>query len=112
MSPKLAWDSMMGDLENHFVDDANLEEETRARIVTFLEKYASDIVDTKFTQQKESQQIAITKTPYWEIAHRKMNPKIFTTEAIKSKANCQTCHKDAESRILLKMQRSFQSLGA
>lgn len=100
--PKSAWDSMMSDLENHFGDDASLEEETHARIAAFLEKYASDVVDTKFTQQKESQQIAITKTPYWEIAHRKLNPKIFTTEAIKSKANCQTCHKDAESGIFAK----------
>lgn len=100
--PKSAWDSMMSDLENHFGDDASLKEETHARIAAFLEKYASDVVDTKFTQQKESQQIAITKTPYWEIAHRKLNPKIFTTEAIKSKANCQTCHKDAESGIFAK----------
>ena len=100
--PKSAWDSMMSDLENHFGDDASLEEETHARIAAFLEKYASDVVDTKFTQQKESQQIAITKTPYWEIAHRKLNPKIFTTKAIKSKANCQTCHKDAESGIFAK----------
>lgn len=100
--PKSAWDSMMSDLENHFGDDASLEEETHARIAAFLEKYASDVVDTKITQQKESQQIAITKTPYWEIAHRKLNPKIFTTEAIKSKANCQTCHKDAESGIFAK----------
>ncbi|WP_300827039.1 cytochrome b/b6 domain-containing protein [Helicobacter sp. UBA3407] len=100
--PKSAWDSMMSDLENHFGDDASLEEETHARIAAFLEKYASDVVNTKFTQQKESQQIAITKTPYWEIAHRKLNPKIFTTKAIKSKANCQTCHKDAESGIFAK----------
>ena len=40
--PKSAWDSMMSDLENHFGDDASLEEETHARITVFLEKYAND----------------------------------------------------------------------
>lgn len=108
--PKSAWDSMMSDLENHFGDDASLEEETHARIAVFLEKYANDVLDTKFTQQKESEEIAISQTPYWEVAHRKLNPKIFKTEAIKSKANCQTCHKDAESGIFAKNAVDYSKL--
>lgn len=108
--PKSAWDSMMSDLENHFGDDASLEEETHARIAVFLEKYANDVLDTKFTQQKESKEIAISQTPYWEVAHRKLNPKIFKTEAIKSKANCQTCHKDAESGIFAKNAVDYKKL--
>lgn len=108
--PKSAWDSMMSDLENHFGDDASLEEETHARIAVFLEKYANDVLDTKFTQQKESKEIAISQTPCWEVAHRKLNPKIFKTEAIKSKANCQTCHKDAESGIFAKNAVDYKKL--
>lgn len=108
--PKSAWDSMMSDLENHFGDDASLEEETHARIAVFLEKYANDVLDTKFTQQKESKEIAISQTSYWEVAHRKLNPKIFKTEAIKSKANCQTCHKDAESGIFAKNAVDYKKL--
>lgn len=108
--PKSAWDSMMSDLENHFGDDASLEEETHARIAVFLEKYANDVLDTKFAQQKESEEIAISQTPYWEVAHRKLNPKIFKTEAIKSKANCQTCHKDAESGIFAKNAVDYSKL--
>ena len=107
---KSAWDSMMRDLENHFSYDASLEEETHARIAVFLEKYANDVLDTKFAQQKESKEIAISQTPYWEVARRKLNPKIFKTEAIKSKANCQTCHKDAESGIFAKNAVDYKKL--
>ncbi len=108
--PKSAWNSMMSDLENHFGDDASLEEETHARIAAFLEKYASNVLDTKFQTKEDSKEITITKTPYWEVAHRKMNPKIFKTEAIKSKANCQTCHKDAESGIFAKREVDYPRL--
>lgn len=61
-------------------------------------------------QQKESKEIAISQTPYWEVARRKLNPKIFKTEAIKSKANCQTCHKDAESGIFAKNAVDYKKL--
>lgn len=108
--PKVAWDSMMSDLENHFGDDASLEEDAHTAILGFLEKYSS--LDTKFSHKiaRDSTILAISQTPYWEDAHRKLNPKIFKTEAIKSKANCQTCHKDAESGIFAKGAVDYKKL--
>lgn len=104
--PKSAWDSMMSDLENHFGEDASLEKESHARISAFLNQYSSDFVKTKISSKiaKESYQniLSITKYPYWEAAHQDINPAIFKTQAIKSRANCQTCHKDAELGIFAK----------
>ncbi len=103
--PKSAWDSMMSDLENHFGEDASLEQESHTIILAFLNQYSSDFVETKISSKiaKEPQNIvAITKYPYWEAAHQDINPALFETQAIKSKANCQTCHKDAESGIFAK----------
>ncbi len=102
--PKTAWNLMMEDLENHFGDDASLEEEDHKVIAEFLAHYASDTVDTKFYSviPKDSQQMAITKYPYWERAHKGLDSKIFKTSAIKSASNCQMCHNDAEKGLFSK----------
>lgn len=112
--PKYSWDSMMRDLENHFGEDASLEQESHEVILKFLQQYSSDFVDTKFSskiaKESDSDKIAITKYHYWEVAHDNINPSIFKAQAIKSKANCQTCHKDAESGIFAKSVMDYAKL--
>ena len=34
--PKKSWELIMGDLENHFGDDASLDEDVNKNILTFL----------------------------------------------------------------------------
>ncbi|TLD85161.1 cytochrome B [Helicobacter sp. MIT 11-5569] len=112
--PKSSWDSMMSDLENHFGEDASLEQESQEVIAKFLQQYSSDSVDTKFSskiaKESDSNKIAITKYHYWEVAHDKIKPALFEMEEIKSKANCQTCHKDAESGIFAKSAIDYAKL--
>ena len=40
--PKRSWVTMMGDLENHFGDDASVDEETNFSILTFLKNNSAE----------------------------------------------------------------------
>ncbi len=103
--PKQSWALMMSDLENHFGDDASIDSELNAEILTFLEKYSAQSFDTKVSQniiksQTDSTNIAITKNPYWIELHAHIADDVFAQPNIKSKANCFACHKDLEHGIL------------
>lgn len=108
--PANAWEKMMGDLENHFGDDASLEEEDRAQILSFLSKYSLKHFDTKFqikSKKEDREKIAISEYVFYQKAHSKIPPKVFSSKEIKSKANCQNCHKDAENGIFSKQKIDF-----
>jgi cytochrome b len=106
--PKSSWTLMMSDLENHFGDDASIDKETNLSILSFLEKNSAENSTQKaafkiLKSLKENKStIAITKTPYWEKKHRKIEKDIFASAKVKSKANCKACHTDIENGLIEK----------
>lgn len=105
--PKKSWEIMMGDLENHFGDDASIDEESRQEILKFLSQNAAENFDTKVSQniiksQKDSSNIAITQNEYWIAKHKNINQEVFKRESIQSRANCFACHKGIEYGVLQK----------
>lgn len=103
--PKQSWTLMMGDLENHFGDDASIETEQNEEITNFLRNNSAEHFDTKVAQkiiaeQKDPNNIAITKNKYWIKSHATISAKTFAQPSIKSKANCFACHKQLEQGIL------------
>jgi len=105
--PKKSWEVMMKDLENHFGDDASIDDLTNISILKFLEENSAE----KSTHQaavgilnslKENNDtiIAISKTPYWKEKHKDIDKSVFKNEKIKSRANCKACHTGIESGML------------
>jgi cytochrome b len=103
--PKKSWEIMMGDLENHFGDDASIDEETNHIISKFLDQNSAEDSTNEAAFKilhslKDKKTIAITKTPYWEKRHKDIDEKVFLDDKIKSKANCNACHKDIENGLI------------
>lgn len=95
----------MSDLENHFGDDAYVEEETHNIILKFLEQNSAE-TSTKeaafmiLDSLKNKDIIAITKSNYWKKTHKNIDNNIFSNSLVKSKANCKACHNDIEKGLI------------
>ena len=103
--PKKSWEIMMANLEDHFGDDASVDEETNKEILNFLisnsaEQQGNNTAFNILKYAKNDQNIAITQNEYWIQKHRKIDEKIFLKSDIKSKANCAACHKGIENGVI------------
>lgn len=105
--PKASWQNMMKNinLENHFGDDARVDEEIRVAIEEYLTKNSAENSTKEASfytlkSLKDRDVIAITETPFWKKRHKKISKEIFKSEKVKSKANCKACHKNIESGLI------------
>ena len=103
--PKKSWTKMMENLENHFGDDASLEEEDKNLIKNYLVKNSSETSTKESAYHitksiKNSDIIAITKTDYWKKRHKKIDKEIFKSKEVSKISNCKACHKNFEQGLL------------
>ncbi|MDD3056009.1 MAG: diheme cytochrome c [Aliarcobacter sp.] len=104
--PSNAWNKMMTNLENHFNNDASLNE---ANLQT-LTKYLNDNSAEKNMQYKRSNRIvsslaknqipdSISTTPYMIKKHEDIRKNLITQNEVKGLFNCIACHKTADKGI-------------
>jgi len=103
--PAASWEKMMADLENHFGDDASLDEADTASIRDYLVAHAAERstseASVKILQSLKNQDmIAVTQTPFWKKVHADIDPARFESPQIKSRANCKACHGDIEQGVI------------
>lgn len=102
--PKKSWVLMMGDLENHFGDDASIDAADNLSILAFLTKNSAENsthqASLGILRNFKDDTIAITKTSFWERKHRDIEDSVFTSAEVKSKANCKACHIDIQNGLL------------
>lgn len=103
--PRESWTKMMGDLSNHFGDDASLDPADHTTILAYLLAHSAESssqeMSVKMMQSLENRDmIAITQTPFWKRTHRDIPDEVFKRDAIKSRANCKACHSDVEQGII------------
>lgn len=103
--PKKSWELIMSNLENHFGDDASIDEELNKNILAFLLKNSAETSSMKSSWKflnsiADKDIIAMTKTTYWEKTHKNIPKEIFDNEKVKSKANCKACHTDIEKGLI------------
>jgi hypothetical protein len=102
MLPSRSWTKLMGDLANHFGENASLDQAVQDDIATYLAAHAADAPATKggarFTKgvSAETVPLRITETPYWKREHDEIAASRFSDPKIKSKANCIACHRTAD----------------
>ncbi len=99
--PRASWAALMGDLGDHFGEDASLPEAKAAQIAAFLDRYAAEAWDTeaarRFAVVSPGDPLRITATPFWVAKHADVAPERFATAPVRTKANCAACHTDAAS---------------
>ena len=102
--PQRSWAQMMGDLSNHFGEDASLPEAKRAEITDYLVANAGDVSSSRegrrYVKSIASNQapLRITEVPRWIHEHRGEVPaSAWTDPRVKSKANCVACHRGADA---------------
>ena len=98
---KEGWNRLMGDLSNHFGDDASLdpvdEQSIREYLLTHSAETSTQEMSLKMMQSLEKRDmIAITQTPFWKKRHKHISEEIFKSDKVKSRANCKACHSDVE----------------
>lgn len=95
----------MGDLENHFGDDASLDVETNNEILAFLVKNSAETstmeASWNFLNSINNKDIiALSDTEFWKKRHKDIPKEVFENSKIKSKANCKACHTDIEKGLV------------
>jgi len=102
MLPGKSWVLMMGNLQDHFGEDASIDESSKTEIEEFLVKNAAEKsleeASVKFIRSigTGNSPLRITDISYWKDKHKLIPPAVYGHGAIKSKINCVACHKWAE----------------
>lgn len=100
MLPAASWKRMMGDLQNHFGDDASVDAETAATISRYLVSHAGDAPGQQSRLLRGlpagAAPLRITELPKWVREHREVSDREWNAKDVGSKANCLACHVDAD----------------
>ncbi|PKO88024.1 MAG: cytochrome C [Betaproteobacteria bacterium HGW-Betaproteobacteria-10] len=103
MLPASSWQRMMGDLKNHFGDDASLDPQTATTITNYLVANAADKAGQRYGDKllrgvsAKNAPLRITELPKWVKEHRKVPNWEWQHKEVRTRANCTACHVDAES---------------
>ncbi len=102
MLPARSWQGMMGNLKNHFGDDASVDAQTAKRINDYLVANAADAPGHTLGKllrgvAPNSAPQRITQLPQWVHKHRKVPDWEWRHKEVRSKANCLACHAGAEA---------------
>lgn len=101
--PKRSWVKMMNTLDDHFDENAALDDTTRAQILEYLVSFSAETSSSKMSRKLLSSisdaetPLRISETPYFKRKHHKIRPEVFTRKSIVSPANCAACHPKAEN---------------
>jgi len=104
--PKRSWIKLMEpkELENHFGDDATIDEQDRLTLLSYL---VTNAADSKMNNSRLSKKIvkklprystpiALSQTRWFKKDHDEIPARLVKQEDVKSIANCAACHTKAE----------------
>lgn len=111
--PQKAWVNLMSELENHFGDDASLDDDDFKQISAFLNAHSTEQYNTRFKANLANEnldEIAITQYKFYKNAHKDLDDELFKQPKVRSRANCGFCHKDAELGFFGKSDIDFKKI--
>ncbi len=101
--PSRSWKKLMGGLEDHFGDNAELLPEDYTAILNYLTSNAAEFSDYKRSRRinkslaQDETPLRITETKYFKRKHHELPlSRITNNPDIGSMSNCQACHTQAE----------------
>jgi len=102
MLPANSWQRMMGNLKDHFGDDASVDPKLAAEITAYLVANAGDQGGQRYGAKllrgvsTTNAPLRITELPKWTREHRKVPDWEWKHKDVRTKANCTACHTQAE----------------
>ena len=103
MLPAASWQGMMGSLEDHFGDNAELDAATADQIAEYLTDNAARESGGEYGERSwratkdRNPPLRITQTDYFRGQHHEIPAKMVTDNTdVVSFSRCETCHGDAE----------------
>jgi hypothetical protein len=90
MLPAGSWRRMLGELDRHFGQNAELDEPTRARLEGWLVAGAGQA-----RPEGGGAPQRITRLPWFVKEHRQVTAEVVARPAVRSIANCAACHQGA-----------------
>jgi hypothetical protein len=104
--PERSWAKLMGDLENHFGENAALDDGPRNEILAFLKKNSADAPGSTRRSHKIASLIKTSDTPiriteslFWTRKHSTIKGSVWKRSKIGTKSKCEACHRDASKGI-------------
>ena len=102
--PARSWEKLMENLENHFNENAELDQETQAELSKYLAANSADLSDYKRSKRimgslggNSDTPLRITKTPYFMRKHNEIPHKVIENNPkLSSFSQCAACHVNAE----------------
>lgn len=86
--PAQSWQTIFGDLANHFGDDASLADPVNKEITDYYIAHAGSIGGTATSR--------ITESAWWLDEHEEIKASRWSRPEVKFKGNCVACHATAE----------------
>lgn len=103
--PERSWRAMMGGLNKHFGENAQLDAATQETITSFLAQNAADRTPVRRAEMvarsiaANETPLRITQTQYFLRKHDELRPAVFARPKVGSPANCVACHSGAEKGV-------------
>lgn len=99
--PERSWSALMSGLDNHFGDNAELDDETRAEITAYLARFAAGHGGGRTARRMlqgldGKTPLRITELPYFVREHDEVPARLVRDNPeVGSFSQCDTCHRDA-----------------
>lgn len=100
--PAKSWQKIMGGLDDHFGDNAELAAEDNAKITEYLVANSAENAGTKRGRKvmrrlgSDEAPLRITEIPYFVREHNEVPRRALQHEKIGNLSNCAACHTQAE----------------
>ena len=99
--PERSWVKMMKGLNDHFGENAEVDEKTEGEITAYLTANAAERGSRRSLKIMESipleeTPLRFTETRFYNTKHGNVSADIFKRQSIGSKARCQACHPNAD----------------
>ena len=94
------WERIVRGLEDHFGEDATVGGRTAEEILAFLKANSAERFDTEAAVRLgrvETPDLRISSVPWWKKRHERIPKSVFASPAVGSPANCNACHRDAQT---------------
>lgn len=99
--PRRSWQGLMTGLDDHFGEDASLDENTRDTLSVWLGRYAAESGSHERSRKVlrgvgAAAPLRISTLPYIVRKHDEIEDAVWQRPTVVSRANCTACHQRAE----------------
>ena len=104
--PERSWAKLINDLENHFGQNAELDDGSKALILAYLKRLSADSSGASAASKRlalmipaDEVPIRITETPFWRRRHGSVKAYVWKRSKVQSRAKCDVCHQEAAKGV-------------